>query len=279
MKYTTVDRIFAKLSRELKGTALEEADVIEWIGEALEFFYRPFINNKRIVFKTVVNNEVLLPKYFTAIDQIAKVENFTNTEQCIKSIVETDKDIATECNCHDEVIYSDNPKLTLDFSYEDITQTKFYSSNNFTPVILADHTFYNTLVIKQTTQVSQYFYEYSIIEGKLLRFNFKDGTVAISYYNIKLDDKGYPAVPDEINTITAITYYIKHKIAEWYLWNGRQDSTFLSREFYSKWEKYLGQANNKAKMLKTVDEYQSFLDNHRDFITNRNKFFNFFKNN
>ena len=48
INYVSVDRIFSKINRDLKGTEIPEDDVIEWIGEALDFLKVP----QKLVMKT-----------------------------------------------------------------------------------------------------------------------------------------------------------------------------------------------------------------------------------
>ena len=73
INYTSVDRIFSKIGRDLKGEDnIDEIDVIEWIGEALEFLKVQQIQEQGVQFVEVKNNEAYLPKGLQMILQIAK---------------------------------------------------------------------------------------------------------------------------------------------------------------------------------------------------------------
>ena len=58
IQYTTVDRIFNKLYRDLRETSLNESDVIEWIGEALDFLKVAENQEEAIAFLEVKNHQL-----------------------------------------------------------------------------------------------------------------------------------------------------------------------------------------------------------------------------
>ena len=74
--YTSVDTIFAKFSRDLRGTDLHESDVIEWIGEALGFLKIAEMHEEAIAFLEVKNHVVEVPTNFHAVIQVAKYNNW-----------------------------------------------------------------------------------------------------------------------------------------------------------------------------------------------------------
>ena len=75
--FVSVDTIFSKLGRDLRGTPIEEADVIEWIGEALSFMKVSGINEEAVAFMEVKDNRAPLPEGFKCIIQVARNLNWT----------------------------------------------------------------------------------------------------------------------------------------------------------------------------------------------------------
>jgi len=48
LQFTSIDRIISKFHRDLRGTDVNESDMVEWIGEALEFLKVPQIQDQAI---------------------------------------------------------------------------------------------------------------------------------------------------------------------------------------------------------------------------------------
>jgi hypothetical protein len=292
LTFTTVDRIFSKFSRDLKGTDINESDIIEYVGEALEFMKVYGIQEQVVTFLEVKNHHANIPKGFQMVLQISKKTsdvnikgNFLSTNNTIVDNTKSESD----CGCTDEfpVCLTDehllnyNKDYTLNIGYKEWTDNSQYHVN-YTPVRLANSTMFNSLVCKEKVDPCiGCIDEYTIVgtTEKRIRTSFKDGRIALSYLRNALDEKtGYPLVPDNISYITAITYYIKWKIAEWYQWNGRQGSDGLTQDNERKWLKYCRQASNNIKMPKSIDDYQDLLEQSHHIIPNHKKYYGYFGN-
>lgn len=317
LKYVTIDRIFSRVARDLKGTEINETDTIEWIGEALEFLEVPQILVEDVQFLKVKDYHAEMPDNLHLITQIAKhVDNphIATEPECTPTTSPTQ---SCECPSEDmevtsfnEVCMSGNSelenmpneyvsaflnsqeaqyldslalnKLDLDWTYTIWTSSEYYR-RNYTPVRLKTGTFFNSLVCKEKDK-SLYLtcdYEYTIVGTveKKLRFNFIEGDIAISYLKNSVDkETGYPLIPDQISYITAIVYYIKWKIAEMHDWAGREGWSTKADKTEAKWLKYCRQAKNHMKMPKTLDEYQNLLEQTHYLIPDHKKYYGFFGN-
>lgn len=305
LKYTTVDRIFSKFNRDLRGTDLNESDVIEWIGESLEFLRVPQIQEQAVAFIEVRNHEANVPDGFHMVLQIAR-NNHWIKDTCtpcniIKQIEQTEippspglcdeddpcnsnKILVTDCKgfiISNGDIINYRPEFDMKLNYQYWRDSGYYK-RNYSPVRLANSTFYNTIVCKERVDdCIGCTDEYTIVGtiDKKLRFSFKDGQIALSYLKNAIDEQtGYPLVPDEISTISAITYYVKWKLAEWYTWNGRQGYANIAEKAQERWEHYVKQAKNYAKMPKSIDDYQDLLEQTHYLIPNHKKYYNYFGN-
>ena len=317
LKYVTIDRIFSKMTRDLKGTDLNESDVIEWIGEALEFLEVPQILVQDVKFIKVKDYHAEMPDNLHMLTQIAKHIDYpkATTEECAPC---TEQPEIESCGCptedmevtpFNEVCASETPidnlpdayaeaflnsqeaqmlnaesfnGLDLDWTYTLWTSSEYYR-RNYTPVRLATGTFFNSLVCKEK-DASLYLtcdHEYTIVgtTEKKLRFNFLEGDIAVSYLKNSVDkETGYPLIPDNISYITAITYYLKWKIAEMYDWAGREGWSTKADKAEDRWLKYVRQAKNHMKMPKTLDEYQNLLEQTHYLIPDHKKYYNYFGN-
>jgi len=284
LKYVTVDRIFSKLNRDLKGSNLNEGDVIEMIGEALDFLKVPQVLEQSVAFLTVNDYHAALPDGLHMITQIARNNEPTQcacptTTTTTETVVEEGipVDVPCECNftCPDRIL---NP----DWTYEIWTSSPEYT-RNYSVVRLATGTFFNSLVCKEKDE-SLYLNcddEYTIVglTEKRLRFNFIEGQVAVAYLRNTADpETGYPLVPENISYISAITYYIKWKLAEMYEWAGRDGWAGKADKAEARWLKYVRQAKNYMKMPKTLDQYQNLLEQTHQLIPNHKRYYGFFGN-
>jgi len=305
LQYTTVDRIFSKFHRDLRGTDINESDVVEWIGEALGFLRVAQVQEQAVAFMEVKNHHADIPKNFHMVLQIARNNNWEKTDKCapcnIIKCIQTDNDIediepcndcSTDCehvlttDCNGFILLNGDiieykPYFDMKLNYQPWLNSQYYKKS-FTPVRLANHTLFNTIVCKEKHDLYHSCEdEYTVVgtQEKKLRFSFSEGHVAMSYLKNAIDDTtGYPLVPDEISYITAITYYIKWKIAEWFQWNGRAGYDGITQDNERKWLKYAKQAKNYAKMPKSLDDYQDLLEQTHQLIPNHKKYYGFFGN-
>jgi hypothetical protein len=170
------------------------------------------------------------------------------------------------------------PYFNLKIEHEGWSNSRFYQQN-FTPVRLADHTFFNTIVDSEYgSAYCAAVDSYTIIQGKYIRTSFRNGQVAISYKKQVTDADGYPMIPDNISYKTAITKYIQYKMADRDFQNGRDGAERRLAKYESDWHWYCSQASNADKMIYGIDEHQNFLDQRTTLIPNYKKYFGFFGN-
>lgn len=299
LKFTTVERVLAKIHRELKGTQINESDTIEYIGEALDFLKVYPLYEEAVTFQKVENFNTEMPKCTEAILQIARNRNWDEVDE--EEIATEAKEAATTettISCPEEqegILVDCNNELVGDYDvayyrpffdtvweYELWTQSNFYKQN-FSPVRLSNHSFFNTVVTKEAHY--DYIYqnvedEYTIVGNieQRLRFSFEKGYVAISYLRGRVDPvTGYPYVPDHVSFIQAISYYIKWKMQEWYAWNHRQGAAGLALGMEKLWLRYARQAKNAAKMPKSLDRYQNLLEQRHQIVPRLDNYSEYFK--
>ena len=70
--FVSVETIFSKIHRDLRGIDIEESDVIEWVGEALGFMRVAGIDEEAVAFVEVVDNKCELPVGLKSILQVAR---------------------------------------------------------------------------------------------------------------------------------------------------------------------------------------------------------------
>ena len=301
LQYTSVDRIISKFHRDLRGTDVNESDMIEWIGEALEFLKVPQIQDQAIAFIEVKNHHAEIPKGFQMVLQIARNNHWEEKKDIctpkviIDEITETNEDCLDCGPCSDNILVTDcngfildnnniidyKPQFDLKLNYQYWKNSSYYK-RQYTPVRLANHTLFNSIVCKEKVDdCIGCIDEYTIVgtTEKRIRCSFENGQIAMSYLKNAIDEEtGYPLVPDQISYITAISYYIKWKIAEWYSWSGRDGFEQKADKAQQNWTHYVKQAKNWAKMPKSIDDYQDLLEQTHYLIPNHKKYYGFFGN-
>ena len=290
IKYTTVDRVLSELNRGLRGTDLNETDMIEWIGQALDFMQMPEVQEEAVAFLKVENHEVELPDGFQMVLQIAKYNKEPEAiEENCDCLEDGEPDLSTPDCCQDtpvldcmlNCITPFKPYFDMQWQYIPWTVSTYYVEH-FQPVRLANNTLFNSIVCKEKSVYENCGPdEYTIVGtvDKKLRFSFKEGFVALSYIKSALDSNtGYPLVPDNIRHIQAINYYVRWKIAEYLDWNGREGFGSKAESNMQLWLKYVKQAKNYTKMPKSIDQFQNLLEQSHYLIPRHNRYYKYFGN-
>lgn len=291
-QYTTVDRILSRVNRDLRGVELNETDLIEWAGEALEYLNVPQIQTQYLAILPVENYQAVLPTGFQSVLQVARYhDDYIKEDEIKKCISELSPE--EELDSPQKTIIRENPcnpcpecykpYFDMQWQYTDWRRTNSYHTH-FTPVRLANHTLFNSLVCKEKDYQELYSSckdEYTIIgtEEKIIRLSFKEGVIAFAYLGSATDNEtGYPLIPDDIYFTTAVVYYIKWKIAERLDYSGREGYTRLADKSHQHWVQHQVKAKNNAKMPKTIDEYQNLLEQSHNLVPNHRKYYNYFGN-
>lgn len=306
-QYVTVDTILSKYLRDFRGNELNEDDAIEWIGEALGHMKMATLSEEAIAFLEVKNYQAELPNGLHYIIQVAKNNAWTPTEkttctpqaiitELVPETPHTNCGCSTCCNtpakdmvlldCQGELIGAPEvayyrPYFDLQYEYLGWVHSKAFRTK-FTPVRLANHTFFNTLVCQNEASSGLYNNgnyladEYTIVEDQL-RFSFKEGLVAVAYLRSKVDlETGYPLVPDDESAKAAITYYLGWKVKEREAWNHREGAMQLAQVAEARWLKYIKQFRNKAKMPWGTDEYEDLMEQGNYLLPRNKRYYGFF---
>lgn len=301
-QFIKIDSVLAKFQRDFRGLDINEGDAIEWIGEALGFMKTASASEEAIAFIEVKDYQAPIPNGLHYITQIARNRNWSEpadnkccTEQVIQSLVEECPDcnscvglskdlVPVDCNGeiigNYEVAYY-RPFFDLQFEYLQWANSKTRLLQ-YTPVRLANHSFFDTLVCKEPDMENLYsqgcetWDEYTVVQDQL-RFNFKSGFIAIAYIRQMIDtDTGYPMIPDDESARAAITYYIGWKVKEQEGWNHREGAMQLAQLAEAKWLKYIKQFRNKAKMPSGVDQHQNLMEQSKYLLPRQNRYYGFF---
>lgn len=298
-QFISVDSILAKYHRDLRGIDINESDAIEWIGEALGFMKIPNVQEEAIAFIEVKNYQCDLPNGLHDIIQIALDNDSVNFNS-----VDILNDLVPQCNnvenggdsptvitdCQGNIVGDYHyafyrPYFDLQYEYFNWNRSTTYRER-FSPVRLANHTFFNTLVCSDEKTCSDVDFsaysncdineEYTII-GDQLRFSFKEGIIAVAYHRQRVDPStGYPMIPDDMSCISAVNYYITWKMFQRMCYLGRANACQISDREEAKWLKYVNQFKNKTYMPTGVDQYQNLMEQSRYLIPRFNRYYGFF---
>jgi hypothetical protein len=173
------------------------------------------------------------------------------------------------------------PYFDLIYEYEGWTRSAMYN-RCYVPVRLAQQSFFDSIVCTEKTHdpnglrsLYNATYEEYTIRDPYIRFNFKEGSVAISYNRTQVDDKGLPMVPDNRNVTEGIMAYVRYKMESKKFYNGEpNDKRMLKSE--QDWQWYCLQAANWLMIHKTTDEWQNSLDQRSYLLPRVHRYFGYF---
>lgn len=266
MKYCTLDRILLSINRELGELPFSETDIVEWVGEAMEFLKVLPILEESVKFIKVKDNKASLPDGLVHILQLSKLEEELVLTEFIEKSLALEDD--SSCDCEAKFDCKDN---SYKWEYRSWV-TSEVRTKGFSPIRLANNVYFKSLVCKEKDYDKLYHscqHEYSLSKGMHpeLIFSFKDGIVALSYVRLLTDpETGYPLIPDQADFISAIQYYLKWKISEAMTWRGREGYSQMLQYARGEWLRYAKQAKNWSKMPKTLDEWQNLMEQQYNLI-------------
>lgn len=286
MKYRSINTIFASIGRDIHQYSISDGEVIEWCGRALEEIQSPNVYETDVAFVEVADYKCDLPKHLHVILQIAKNNLWSGTGVTAEEVLTDptieigDTPVALDqnglpLNAYDLAYY--RPYFSLEGEYNILGNSSEVFSK-FSPVRLANHTFFHSLVAQEEGFEDLYSAsrdEYTIVED-VLKFSFVEGQVAIAYLKQKLDCDGYPMIPDSNSSVTAIEKYIKYKLREIDFEQGRQGSEMRLQKAESDWHWYCRQAKNENMLPQTIDEWENLMQQRSYLLPQTNRYYGFF---
>ena len=294
-QYVTMDNILGKFYRDFRGLDIHEGDAIEWAGEALGFMKIPSSMEEAVAFCEVVDNEIQVPRGLQYIMHIARANEWETPSLCadeVISAVEEDTNCTLACDiniqfvdCHGVPIFDENqtshPAANFNLQWEyDPWMRSSYQRQKYSPVLLSNHSFFNTLVCQDSQFAELYrnddMYDKYSPQGNVIRFDFSSGYVAVAYLRNKMDDSGLPMFPDTEYSRSAVTYYMLWKIKQREAMLHREGARSLAKDAKQDWEDYIKKFKNAAKMPQSAAQYQNLANQSRYLIPRNNKFYGYF---
>jgi len=285
MRYIPLSNILSKVQRDT-SLDVSEADVVEWAAEALGFIGAVTQYEEAVAFAEVQNHEALMPAGLINIIQVAKSNcHDTGKNVCAKEVIpepESEEEkwpVPIDCNGQPVADYELSyyrPYFDLVYEYEGWSNSSLYQQC-YSPVRLADHSFFNSVVLDLGEGLYSADRDEYTIADPYLRFSFKEGLVAIAYVKPKLDDKGWPMVPDLESYREAVVRYIRYKMA---LRKFDMEISNASMRYLQKseqdWHWYCKQAGNQALMPKSPDDMQDLLEQKSYMLPRQHRYYGFF---
>lgn len=285
MRYVELGNILSKVNRD---TALEvaEADVVEWAGEALGLIGAFTQYEQAVAFAEVSNHQAMLPAGLVNIIQIARSNcQDTGKNVCAKDVVPEPQEeeekwpVPIDCNGQPVADYDlayYRPYFDLIYEYEGWAGSTLYR-NCYSPVRLADHSFFNSVVLDQGKGLYDGSRDEYTIVDPYLRFSFREGLVAIAYTKPRLGPNGWPMVPDIESYREAIVRFVRYKMA---LRKFDMEISNASLRYLEKaesdWQWYCKQAGNVAMMPKGEDDMQDLLEQKSYMLPRQHRYYGFF---
>lgn len=116
------------------------------------------------------------------------------------------------------------------------------------------------------------FYDYPYyydVNGRILSTNHPDGELLIRYKRYRLDDDGYPMIPDHVTMQDVVQFYLRYKIFE-QLWNSVTDESY--NQMQNKMQYYEQKYNDALIMARTEFIAPSFQQQKESILLRRHKF-------
>ena len=273
-KYISSGSIISKVIRDLGITDVNKADMIEWIGEAIQAIGTNGMKEESVMFLEIKNHSAELPSEVSEVVKVYKNHRFDSGECVTPLEVALDEELPEEvhrvsCGC-DTIQDEDLPRWTRRFerqwAYLDWTNSPMYT-RRFTPIALSSAILFSGIVCESinaeiATSCSD---EYQLHNG-VIKTSFPTGQIAIAYRSTPVDDNGYPMVPDLYSVQTAVTHYISYKLFARLWYQGREGMQDKMQWADREYQFYVKQAKNDTWMLFGIDEHQNMINFRKSYF-------------
>jgi len=255
--YTNIHTIFTKLYRDYNLVNLDEATVVEWVAEALSAIHAVPDLEQVVKFFAIKNYQVKIPCDLVEINQIITLRHGPDVCRNLTALCSEKPEYfirkSTEENTCEDTANKSCTDIVIRFTPE---TKKVLGIGDYRTVRKSSSTFASMSDCSDNYQHGCDL-EYTVIKGEILRFNFTDAIIAMSYMMLPIDDEGYPLIPNDYSHITAVTKYIVYKYLEkqYYFSN---DIPINKYQFAKKeWEDYCGQAASASMIPSGVDSMEN----------------------
>lgn len=259
--YVSINTILAKVTRDY-GFLIDEGTLIEWISEGLGLLQVNDIGvEKRVAVMTVQDYQCSVPKGMKVISQILK--NNYNDTLSIDNIIDVTQQTIVYNDVFERIDYNETdvslvPQFNFNYSY---FGSRKLNNNQFSIVRLVD----NSLFDVTTSEISEdYAYSedsYSLSVSNIIRFSFKEGQIVIIYYQQKLDENGYPLIPDNEYIHDALGKYVMYRNATVEYVRHIQGSESRFKEAEERWNRAKNIVRSLGIIPNTLDEYNHLIRN------------------
>lgn len=295
--YTTIDRVMSKLYRDYDITP-DEGDVIEWAGEALSGIGAAPQYEEAVAFIEVANHQCALPANFHKIVQIAKNNLFNPQDKpatglCANIVIDSFNPLETPApscpivlDCQGQPIQEYDlayyrPYFDLQYEYYGWAGKNSLYTACFSPVRAATSSFSSLVCEEQDEHIKQLYqaskHEYSLIANSTLRFDFRDGQVAVAFLRNPVDaETGYPLIPDNYSYLEALCAFIAMKLHGKDYFKGREGAEGRMKKAEENWQWYCQQSKGVALMPNGVDDFEDLMQASHYLIPRTNEYNNFF---
>jgi hypothetical protein len=292
VQLVSIERVLAGLYRDLKPIIeLNENDMIEWTGEALEFIgaYTQLI--EKVVNLKIEDYKVLVPSGLKNIVQIAYKHTEGNPTTTTAMLTTADKCITCDDPCAPGACSScasvcatsaqlvANAELFLQYYKPNSFRATNYYYDHYRPLTRATGPFSKAATSGCTscTDISPgCVHEYSL-DWPYIQTSFKTGYICVAYVSQPLDDRGWPMIPDEVSYIEAIKRYITYKVKYAEFLQGHLPGNIFTK-LEDDWHWYCQQARNKANMPKDIDTLENLRKQHIRLLPKVQRYDRFFGN-
>jgi hypothetical protein len=280
LKYVSIESILTKIYRDY-GKQLDEGDIIEWVGEALDALIAGTVAfDKKVAIMTVKDHQCLLPNNCESILQIARNNDFDVSSISTLPNQDDIKFYDTDGNLIDQTTdLTIIPYMEVYFSSTFWNSTKL--QERFSPVRLSGNTFFDEITPLEVREnpYKRNNFEYTIIDESILRFNFIEGQIYIAFYQRKLSENGFPMIPDHYVFQKAIESYVMWRISNKEFYNHVQGSDARLIKSESDWIKFKEQARALSIIPQTIDEMERLVRNNNNIVQGSSRYENYFDNN
>ncbi len=273
MKYISIKTVLNDYLNSTKEDYLDEDLVLQWASDCLDLIGSYAVYVPQVVILNIQNYKAELPLQHVSTDGVylytPSINSGSNLPICdvkefltpmLGTACTLQTQVITNNDCYDcniplvETLATEEFKLLNPWlGYKRVVETSnsSYNSNLFIPLTFSHH-LYNKY-FKENCIVTNLLGSNYTIQDEYLYTEFESGKVLLMYISKKTDKEGFPMIPDLVEVVNAVFYYIEFKNA---FINYRANKDNSSRQYFADIKNLKDEYMGRAKSMLNTPSWE-----------------------
>lgn len=255
-KFISIRAVLSNLASTFPKDLWDEDNVIEWAAFALQTIGVYTQLEPKIAFVQIKNHRAKLPAGLVVLEQVAYNAKRNVTPENLN-------ELKAELRIPTESYYNGFIDLTTRY--------------NYVPMRKATSPFSLQKACEDCKDIYPAGLEYTLLPNGCIHTSVNKGDACVAYMQYPVDENGDFLIPDDVEVITAIRYYVSMMLWELRMNMKEEGAAQMFDRYLGLWETHKTKVVGKL-LMPDIDTMQNIKDMTDRFFPASNRYFSFFGN-